>query len=95
MPAYLIGQVRVTDPVRYAEYRAGVPAVVEKYGGRFLVRGPEVEVLEGKYDGRRVVVLEFENMAKLRAFWDSPEYTRLRALRQSASEGDLWAVEGL
>ena len=58
------------------------------------MRGPAVEVLEGKHDGRRVVVLEFPSMAQLRAFWDSPEYAPLRALRQSASEGDLWAVEG-
>lgn len=94
MPAYIIAQVRVTDPERYADYRAGVPAVVEKYGGRFLVRGPSVEVLEGSHDGRRVVILEFATMAKLRAFWDSPEYSALRALRQSASEGDLWAVDG-
>ena len=94
MPAYIIAQVRVNDPARYAEYRAGVPAAVEKYGGRFLVRGPAVEVLEGEHDGRRVVVLEFPTMAKLRAFWDSPEYSGLRTLRQSASEGDLWAVEG-
>lgn len=94
MPAYIIGQVRVDDPERYAEYRAGVPAAVAKYGGRFLVRGPKVEVLEGSHDGRRLVVLEFPTMAQLRAFWDSPEYGPLRSLRQSASEGDLWAVEG-
>jgi uncharacterized protein (DUF1330 family) len=94
MAAYIIAQIRVTDPGRYAEYRAGVPAAVEKYGGRFLVRGSDVDVLEGKHDGRRVVVLEFPTMAKLRAFWDSPEYADLRTLRQSASDGDLWAVEG-
>jgi uncharacterized protein (DUF1330 family) len=94
MSAYIIAQVRIDDPERYAEYRAGVPAAVAKYGGRFLVRGPRVEVLEGRHDGRRVVVLEFPSMAELRRFWDSPEYSALRALRQSASEGDLWAVEG-
>jgi uncharacterized protein (DUF1330 family) len=95
MAAYIIGQVRVDDPARYAEYRAGVPAVVAKYGGRFLVRGPAVTVLEGRHDERRLVILEFPSMERLRAFWDSPEYAPLRALRQSASEGDLWAVEGV
>jgi uncharacterized protein (DUF1330 family) len=94
MSAYVIGLVEVGDAEAYAKYRAGVPAVVEQYGGRFIVRGPSVEVLEGRHDGRRVVVLEFPTMAQLHAFWNSPEYTALKAVRQSASTGDLWAVEG-
>ena len=95
MPAYLIGQINVTEPERYAEYRAQVPAVLAKYGGRFLVRGPKVAVLEGKYGGERLVVIEFPSMAQLEAFYQSPEYAPLIALRTSASTGDLWAVSGV
>ena len=94
MAAYLMGQIRVTDPARYQEYRAQVPAVLAKYGGRFLVRGPQVTALEGKYDGQRVVVIEFPSMADLEAFYRSAEYAPLIALRKSASTGDLWAMPG-
>ena len=94
MPAYLIGQIEVTDPERYQEYRAQVPAVLAKYEGRFLVRGPQVTVVEGKYDGQRLVVIEFPSMAQLEQFYRSPEYAPLIALRKSASTGDLWAVPG-
>ena len=94
MPAYLVGQIDITDPERYQEYRAQVPAVLARYGGRFLVRGPQVTVLEGKHDGQRLVVIEFPSMAQLAAFYRSPEYGPLIALRQSASTGDLWAVPG-
>jgi uncharacterized protein (DUF1330 family) len=92
--AYLVAQVDVTDPQRYQEYRSQVPAVVAKYGGRFIIRGPEVTVLEGGYDGRRLVVIEFPSMAQVEAFHRSPEYRPLLAIRTSASTGDLWAVPG-
>ncbi len=95
MPAYLMGQITVTAPERYADYRAQVPAVLEKYGGRFLVRGPQVTVLEGAYGGERLVVIEFPSMAQLETFYRSPEYAPLIALRRSASTGDLWAVPGV
>jgi uncharacterized protein (DUF1330 family) len=95
VPAYLVGQIDVTDPERYQEYRAQVPAVLAKYGGRFLVRGPQVTVLEGKYDGQRLVVIEFPSMAQLEAFYRSPEYAPLITLRTSASTGNMWAVPGV
>ena len=72
-----------------------VPAVLAKYGGRFLVRGPQVTALEGKYDGQRLVVIEFPSMSDLEAFYRSPEYAPLIALRKSASTGDLWAMPGV
>jgi uncharacterized protein (DUF1330 family) len=94
MPAYLIGQIRVKDAERYAQYRAGVLATIQTFGGRFIVRAPEVEVLEGRHDGRRVVVIEFPSKERLRAWYDSPDYAALKALRLDAADGDLWAVEG-
>src|SRR5262249_45819048 len=95
MPAYLVAQVRVDDPERYRQYTSQVPALVAKHGGRFLVRGPQIEVLEGSHDGRRFVIIEFPSMAHVKAFHDAPEYQPLIELRQSASLGDLWAVPGV
>jgi uncharacterized protein (DUF1330 family) len=95
MPAYLIAQVRVGDPERYAQYRAGVLPTIEKFGGRFIVRGAEVEVLEGRHDGRRLVIIEFPSKERLRAWYDSPDYAGLKALRLEVAEADLWAVAGV
>ena len=95
MAAYLVAQVRVADPPAYARYRAGVLPVIEKFGGRFIVRGGEVEALEGRHDGRRLVVIEFPSKERLRAFYESPDYAPLKALRRDAAEGDLWAVDGV
>jgi len=94
MAAYLIAEIAVTDHETYAEYRARVPAVVAKYGGRYLVRGGAVAVLEGDGGPGRLVVLEFPDMAQARAFYDSQEYVPLRKLRQSAATGRVRLVEG-
>jgi uncharacterized protein (DUF1330 family) len=93
--AYLIADVDVSDAQAYEEYRQKVPAVIAAYGGRYLVRGGGVLRLEGDAATHRVVVLEFADMAKLKAFYQSPEYRRLIPLRQKASRSNLFAVEGV
>jgi uncharacterized protein (DUF1330 family) len=94
MAAYLMGEIEVTDPATYEEYRKQVLAVVTKYGGRFIVRGGKVETLEGGWSPKRVVALEFPSMEQARSFYRSPEYAPLIALRQKASRGKLILVEG-
>jgi uncharacterized protein (DUF1330 family) len=94
MAAYLMGEIEVTDPATYEEYRKQVLAVVTKYGGRFIVRGGKVETLEGGWSPGRVVALEFPSMEQARKFYRSPEYAPLIALRQKASRGKLILVEG-
>ena len=95
MAAYLLGNVEVTDPVAYEEYRKQVPAVIAAYGGRYLVRGGATEVVEGDAAPNRVVVLEFPDMAKLKAFYHSPEYRPLLAMRTRAAKSNIVLVEGL
>jgi len=95
MAAYLIVDLEVTDPAAYEEYRRQVPAMIAAQGGRYLVRGGAVTVLEGDRSPQRQVVLEFPDMAHLRAFYDLPEYQPLKVLRQRASRGSLIAVEGV
>ena len=95
MAAYAVVNVRVTDPVRYEEYRSKVPATIASYGGRYLVRGGALEVLEGEWDPERLVVLEFESIGRLREWYDSPEYAPLKRLRQEAAATQLVVVEGL
>lgn len=94
MPAYLYGNVEITDPALYEEYRRDVPALIAAHGGRYLARGGAVTVLEGTGVPHRQVVLEFPTMAQLQGFYHSPEYQRLAAIRQRASTGTLFAIEG-
>ena len=95
MAAYIHANVDITDPVAYEDYRRQVPAVVAAHGGRFLVRGGATTVLEGEANPKRQVILEFPDMAQLQAFYNSPEYQRLIAIRQGASTGVLLAIEGV
>lgn len=95
MAAYLYADVEVTDPAAYETYRQQVPALIAAHGGRYLVRGGATEVLEGDRVPRRQVILEFPDMAQLKAFYTSPAYKTLIAIRQGASHGSLLAVEGV
>lgn len=95
MAAYIYANIEITDVGLYEQYRREVPAVIAAYGGRYLARGGQAELLEGDADMQRQVILEFANMAALKAFYDSPEYRALRALRQRAGKGSLVAVEGV
>lgn len=95
MSAYVYGTIEITDPAAYEEYRQKVPAIIEAYGGRYLVRGGATEVLEGPGTPQRQVILEFPDMASLKAFYHSTEYQPLVALRQRASTGSLIAIEGV
>lgn len=94
MSAYVIGEIEVTDPALYEEYRKQVLAVVQKYGGRFIVRGGKVEPLEGGWAPKRVVALEFPSLEQAQKWYRSPEYAPLITLRQKASRGRLLIVEG-
>ena len=94
MPAYVIAQIEVTDQAAYDEYGKGVRATIAAHGGRFLVRGGAVEVLEGDFIPKRVVVLEFPDAEAARRWYRSPEYQPLLALRKRASRASLYVVEG-
>jgi len=95
MPAYFIVDVEVTDPVGFEEYRKLVPATVQKYGGRFLVRGGAAETLEGDWQPKRVVVLEFPSLEQAKRWYDSEDYRDPKALRFKAAKTSLILVEGV
>ena len=94
MAAYVIGEIEVTDPKLYDDYRKQVLATIEKFGGRFVVRGGKLEPLEGGWAPKRVVVVEFPSMEQAQKWYRSPEYAPLITLRQKASRGKLVLVEG-
>jgi uncharacterized protein (DUF1330 family) len=95
MGAYVIANVTVKDPVRYEDYRRLVTPTLARYGGRFIARGGRIEVLEGDWHAGRLVLLEFPSVDAAREWWNSPEYTEAKLIRQATSEGTLLILEGV
>jgi uncharacterized protein (DUF1330 family) len=95
MPAYVIVNVRVSDPELYKEYAAGAPATIERFGGRYVARGGAVEVREGSWSPERLVVLEFPDADAARAWYESDDYRQLLAIRRRAAESELVITEGI
>lgn len=93
MPAYLIADIEVTDPVGFEEYKKRVPAIIAAHGGRYLVRGGASLVLEGTWRPSRTTIVEFPGLAAIKAFWESAEYRPLRAIRERSAHSKLLAVE--
>jgi uncharacterized protein (DUF1330 family) len=92
---YVIALVDVKDPEGYAVYSKQVPATIEKYGGRYLVRGGKTEVREGEWPGPRTVILEFPSLARALEWYESPEYKPLRPIRQANSTAHFAFFEGV
>jgi len=95
MPAYIVVQVEVHDAQRYENYKAMVPPSFAVYGGKFLVRGGKVETLEGDWEPKRFVMVEFPSVEKAKAWWASEEYAEAKALRQATAKTQMIVVEGL
>ena len=82
MPAYVIAETDVRDPEQYERYRAAVAAALAAGGGRFIARGGELAVLEGNWEPKRLVPLEFDDLEAAKRWYDSPEYREARRLRE-------------
>jgi len=95
MPAYVIVNIEVTDPQRYQEYIKEAPGTIARFGGRYLARGGRTERLEGEWDPKRFVVLEFPTYERAREWWASEEYAGPKALRQACARASMIVVEGL
>ena len=95
MAAYIIVDVEILDRARYDEYVKVVPQTIASYGGKFLVRGGAAETLEGAWQPKRVVVLQFDTVERAKQWWASEEYRAPKRLRQSASRADMIVVEGV
>jgi uncharacterized protein (DUF1330 family) len=95
MAAYVMVDLDVHDAPGLEEYRRLVPGTVTKYGGRFLVRGGSFQALEGSWQPKRIVLLEFPSTEQAMRWYDSEEYRPLKAMRMKASTANLVVVEGV
>jgi uncharacterized protein (DUF1330 family) len=95
MPAYVIAQVEITDREGFAPYHDGVPAVVARHGGRYVVRGGDPEALEGDWEPARLVILEFDDVAAAKRWYESPEYQELVSTRAGSARVSLVVADGV
>ena len=95
MSAYVIVEIDILDPAGYEEYKKLASATVEKYGGKYIVRGGRTEVLEGDWDPKRIVVLEFESMHRAKEWLYCEEYSEPRKMRHRTAKTNMVVVEGV
>ena len=95
MPAYIVVDIEVTDPVRYEDYKKLAAPTVAAYGGKYLARGGQTKVLEGQWAPQRLVILEFESMERAQAWLESPEYAPARQLRHQTARSKMVMIQGL
>ena len=94
MTAYVIYQGEVLDPEQYERYKEKSGPAVAASGGEFIVRGGDIDLLEGAAPAGRTVVLKFASMEAARAWYDSDQYREAKALRQGAARADVYIVDG-
>lgn len=95
MAAYFILTIEVTDLRGFGKYLKRVPPVIDKYGGKYIVRGGDFDVLEGGRNSPIVAVLEFPSMEKAREFYHSEDYQPLLDLRIASTHSEVVLVDGV
>jgi uncharacterized protein (DUF1330 family) len=95
VPAYVIYESVVTDPERYERYKSRAAATIEAAGGRYIVRGGDMEVLEGESPAGRVVVLEFPTMQMALDWYRGADYAEVKKLREGAAQARMYVTVGL
>ncbi len=95
MPAYVVANVEITDPEGYADVKRGVLETIETHGGRYLARGGEVEVLEGKWVPRQASILEFPDYESAKRWYESAEYGPLKSIRLRTAKSELVLIDGV
>jgi uncharacterized protein (DUF1330 family) len=96
MSAYcLFDNLEVSDLAKLEEYKNRVAPVVRQYGGRYVVLGGEVDLVEGAWKPTYPVMIEFPSLEQARRWYDSDEYRALKGLRLSAGRFNAVFMEGL
>ena len=94
MKGYLFAEIAITDPETYQQYMPLAAAAIAAFGGRFLIRGGDADVVEGGREVKRTVLVEFESIERAREFYHSPQYQAAAEVRQRASTGHVYLLTG-
>ena len=95
MPVYVVAQGRIQDREKLNEYVGKAIPTIAAHGGKVLGFDESPEVIEGKVDLPRTVILEFDSKEQFRAWYDSPGYQEILPLRLASAPGTMVVVEGL
>jgi uncharacterized protein (DUF1330 family) len=95
MSAYVIVEIDIVDPSGYQEYKKLAGATVDRYDGKYIVRGGRIEVLEGDWKPKRIVVLQFESMQRAKDWLNCEEYREPRKMRHRTAKTRMILVEGI
>jgi uncharacterized protein (DUF1330 family) len=95
MCAYVIVEIDIVDPAGYEEYKHLASATVEKYGGKYIIRGGAVETLEGDWNPKRIVVLQFDSIQRAKEWLNCDEYREPRKMRHRTARTRMIVVEGV
>ena len=95
MAVYVISDIVPQDPQAWETYLKLAPATIEKYGGRYLARGGDIETIEGAWAPKAIVLVEFPSAESVKAWYASPEYAQALKVRDKALRRNLICVEGV
>ncbi len=95
MAGYIVADIEITDPDEYQKYAQQTAATIERYGGKFLVRGGRSETLEGDWKTKRLVILEFPSVEQAKTWYDSPEYSAITGIRHRSAISNMLLVHGV
>lgn len=95
MSTYIFVNVNIHEPVEYEDYKKLTPDSIVAYGGKFIVRGGETEILEGNPTVGRIVVIKFPDVKTAKAWWNSTEYSYAKSIRQRTATTEMILVEGV
>jgi uncharacterized protein (DUF1330 family) len=93
-PGYVVAEAEVTDAITLKKYGEKAPQTLTPFNGRYVVRGGNVQSLEGEPPKGYVVVIAFDSVGKAREWYDSPAYAAIRPIRQSSTKSRIFIVEG-
>lgn len=93
MAAYVYVELTITDPEGFREYVQKAPVSIEKYGGRYLLRGRLEQDLEGKWPSQILVVLEFPSVQQANEWWNSKEYSEAKEIRHKTANSKMSIFE--
>lgn len=92
-PAYYVSEFEVNDPEGIKPYSAQVDSTFKPFGGHYVVRGGQVNSLEGE-PGKRIVMIAFPSLEQAQAWYDSPTYRAIRPIRFKSAKSRVYIVEG-
>ncbi|EAZ82877.1 DUF1330 domain-containing protein [Algoriphagus machipongonensis] len=93
MPAYVLVEVDIHDQDIYEEYKKHTPESIAEYGGKFIIRGNPIQVLEGEWNHDRLVMLEFKDRETAEKWYYSEKYTKAREIRSKGSKANFFIVD--